>query len=59
MNEQEEISSLSLRCAQRLSHFTRYTFDPTSDESWATADKLWRAARLAMDAERVLEQAQS
>lgn len=44
--------SLALTCAQRLSHFTRHQFDPQSPESWQTVDRLWRAARMAMDTQR-------
>lgn len=44
--------SLALTCATRLAHFARYQFDPKSDESLRVADLLWRATRMAMDAER-------
>lgn len=45
-------TSLALTCAQRLSHFARYQFDPNSTQSWQTADRLWRAALFARDANR-------
>lgn len=44
--------SLALTCAKRFSHFARYQFNPRSAESWDVADKLYRAARMAIDAER-------
>lgn len=47
-----EQPSLAVTTAQRLARFVRTEFDPKSDESWATADKLWRAALLSRDAER-------
>lgn len=36
--------TLATRTAQRLRHFVRSDFDPTSDASWSTAEQLWRAA---------------
>jgi hypothetical protein len=53
LSEPADESSLALTCARRLSHFARYHFNPNSQKSWDTADKLWRAAILARDVERV------
>lgn len=48
-------ASLAATTAQRLERFMRTEFDPQSDASWACADKLWRAALLTRDAERVVQ----
>lgn len=44
--------SLAQECAKRFGQFVRTQFDPESDESWDTADKLWRSAIMARDVER-------
>jgi hypothetical protein len=45
--------SLALTTAQRLNRFIKFDFNPRSDDSWETADKLWRAALLTRDVERM------
>lgn len=45
-------ASLAQECAKRFGQFVRTQFDPESDESWDTADKLWRSAIMARDVER-------
>jgi len=45
----EQQKPLAVRSAERLARFIATDFDPSSDESWATANQLWRGAKLARD----------
>lgn len=47
------IVPLASICAQRLARFLREQFEPRSEASWTVADKLWRAALMTRDVERV------
>lgn len=42
--------SLAATCARRFGHFAHSQFNPNSQKSWNVADKLWRAAIMARDA---------
>jgi hypothetical protein len=48
----QRAKSLAQQCAEHFSHFVRTQFNPDSLESWVIADKLWRVALLARDAQR-------
>ena len=50
--------SFAVTTAQRLARYVRNDFNPQSDESWAVVEKLWRAALLTRDAERLVREVQ-